>query len=217
MKFNKDEKFMEIYEFVGEGIKELTVESLRKSVIPLATPRELDLPLRDRLLEIEFNEEGFKDFKKGATEVKGVELLNYTIWNEIDLGEESEFELAPNYIVNIKNNEIYNIFDTLERMKFYNFLTDVMNGDFNNWKIVTAIDRLYTFPDKEIEISHNKDISDEDILNKIFDGDLPIELVNNLLEKHDISLITSEETLTSLATKLKVGQITQEDIINRRF
>lgn len=221
MRFNKNEKLVEIFEFIGNDITEINKENLSKIVTKITNPKELGMELRDRLLEIDFSEKGFKELQ--SLTYKGIlnpnsdnELWSYTVQKFKGSGDGKDFsaEVTPNYIVNIKNGEVYNIFDTLGRMGFYNFLTDIVNKDFNNWRVVTAIDRVFTIETRSTDLEDAQSPSNQSTLGQIFKEDsFPVERINGLLRTHNISLLGSGEDLMSLAQKLYTGVITEQDII----
>lgn len=221
MRFNKNERLVEIFEFIGNDITEINKENLRRIVTKVDNPRELGMTLRDRLLEIDFSEKGFKELQpltdKGVVNPNpGGGLWGYTIQKSkmSEDGKEYSAEVTPNYIVNIKNGEVYNIFDTLGRMEFYNFLTDIVNKDFNNWRVVTAIDRVFTVT-SNIADGREEMASKQPILKQVFrEGSLPVERVDSILKAHNISLLGTSEDLMSLSQKLYAGIITEQDIID---
>ena len=241
MKFDKETAFVEVFEFPSEGLKELSIEAIRKAVTPLKNPRYIPLEIREYVTNIEFDEKGFKGLDKEPAEeiVKSCrdlqEIFRKTFMNvTIIKCEGNDVLVAPNYIINIKDNKIYNIFDTIDRMKRYDFLADMINKGRDAWKIVTARNKCYTIPLDKFEKMYpwvndveNKSRKPENVGIKITDTStydwfkdeqgLPIEKVNELLQAHKVSLLGTDESLISLSEKLKSGKITEEDIINKRF
>lgn len=242
MKFDKETAFVEVFEFPSEGLKEVSIEAIRKAVRPLKNPRYIPLKIREYVTNIEFDEKGFKGLDKEPAEeiVKGCrnlqEIFERTFMNvTIIKCEGNDVIVAPNYIINIKDDKIYNIFDTIDRMKRYDFLADMINKGRDAWKIVTARNKCYTISLDKFEkmypwvtevtgktvnsvTSSNIKITDTSTYDWFKEEqDLPIERVNELLQKHRVSLLGTEETLLSLAKKLKEGTITENDIINKKF
>lgn len=243
MKFDKDERFAELFKFDGSQLNELTADALRRSAIPVNWAHNyIDLPVRDKVTEIEFDELGFKGLNnKPLSQLKyaenaspnspadmdkvirnnflGIVLLKSDMVN----GKVVRF-VCPNYLANIKNGQVYNIFDSIERLKFYNFLTDIANKDQNNWKIVTAMDRVVElYDDKFNELYPWKEAasgvtteSKATTVTSTLQGneDLPVQEVYEIIAKNNLSLLKSNKTIMSLAKELKEGKATEQSIIN---
>ena len=226
MKLNKNERLVPVFEVTNEGIQELNVHEIRDHCSRVeGNPEPLNLELRDRVTEIEFDARGFRELgvrvrqtltttvREEQERLLHTTLSNYTVQHSLPDGT---IVVTPNYIVNIKDEEVFNVFDSFKRMKYYNFLTDVTNGKGNEWKIVTAIDR-------EIKIS--LDAYQEElfgpqppaITQETTDFDLPFDEVEKALKENQVSLTLLGLSLVRVTQDYALGKIGKQDLTVSRL
>lgn len=243
MYLDLNETLVPVFELSDKTIETLDIESLRDNVVKCESNEPLGLELRERVTQIEFNSEGFKELatpiqipeglEKEDLDILGVinnNLMNYTVKRV----EGDNVIVTPNFVVNIKHGKVHNVFDTIGRMKYYNFLTDIVNAKQNEWKIVTAVEREVVITKNAVYEAYFPNLSSS--LNRVIvsnykskDGEevqrntllgleyLPLDEVYELLCENDISLAKVGITLSQLAKDYLEGRVSKEDFSTQKL
>lgn len=249
MKLNQDDRIIKLFSFAdSKQLESLDAYHLRQSVVQ-TTQEEVEVPIRERVTEIEFDQNGFKELRTAPPlqeipEHLGVEeFISY--FNSFPNGlyirdykqkenGYSAFVVSPIYIANIREKEIFNIFDTTNRLQYYNFLTQVNSTQKNNWAIVTPIDRIRHLSREELfglvpwakkacleEGEYEAELEEtksKPLRRKKPDSFyIPVIEVEKKLSEDNISLISIDTTLEEIAHCVDKGELEIEEITTNRL
>lgn len=242
MKLQREDKLVKLFEFKDSAqLKSMESKELRSGV-QHSEKEEIRVPIRDRVTEVEFDEDGFKELKIAPSleEIPLVssieEFVEYfnSFPNGLHIKEYTEDTLTvtPIYIANVRETEVFNIFDTTGRMKYYNFLTQVNSSQKNNWVIVTPINKERIITGSEFlkivpwtkrilsEANPAENSSTEmqrETSERIEKGSyyIPVIEVENKLAEEKISLLAINTTLEEIAISVGKGEIKVEDITQK--
>lgn len=151
MKFDRNERFVEIYKFTGRPLSGITLRELKTSVKKLHNEINLKAPLNNRLIGKEFNT-GFLELNTSQhiedyinpQELFGITVQNVVTGHAHELARKIKYyEVTPNYIVRVKHGEIVDIYDCISSLTGLNMPED-LNKNIGEFRIVTAIDREHT-------------------------------------------------------------------------
>ena len=217
VKFDKNERFQEIFKLRECNLKDASLESILSNLEKVEESKALDYPIRDYVLSLDFSDRGFHIGNTVKVPKSTENILNYLNqeFREFTFHSYNKdtgtFKVTPNFIINIRKNEIYNIFDSISKMRAYGFFTTMDKDNLSNWKFVTAIDRI-------MEISIEDDLFQrEDGLNRHYEDDLNVDVAFYLIKKYNINLAKVNSTIREMAEMLQKGNISEKDFENGKI